>query len=125
MTNLLIYLPSLLSNKGDAAIAECMLYNIIKTLLYLLWIKLRFIPIDKHGKSILNLYEKSDLIIFGGGGYLGGSYKSIQDVLIPIFLAKRFNKKVYLSAITIEPPRKFFIRKLIQFTLNRVDLITT
>jgi len=98
---------------------------IFKTVMYLIWIKFKQFPIDNNGKTILSLYKKSDVIIYSGGGYLGGPYRSIADVLIPIFIARKLGKKIYLSGVTIESPRRFFLKTLMRFALNRVDLITT
>jgi len=162
--NFVLNIPAPISNKGDEAIAKCMIESInksyhnskifiicsdpekerkffqqfsvdvygrlfstknkvcsraflsieffIKTLWYLVWTKIKFLPIDKNAKTFFNLIEKSDLIIFGGGGYLGGTYRSIQDILIPILLIKKLQKKIYLSSISIEYPKNYFIKKI-------------
>ena len=98
---------------------------IFKTIQYLIWIKWKFIPIDVNAKTILNLYKKADLIIFAGGGYLGGRYRNLQHVLIPMYIAKSLGKKIYLSGVTIEPTNKFLVKAILSFVLNRIDLITT
>ena len=43
-----------------------------KILLYLIWIRFKYIPIDQNAKTIFSLYEKSDLILYCGGGSPGG-----------------------------------------------------
>jgi len=97
---------------------------IFKIFQYLTWIKFKRIPIDKHAKSIFNLYQKSDIIIFTGGMYIGGSSLLNQKALIYIYLAKKLKKKVCLSGVTIRPPNKFFIKILMKKILKKVDLIT-
>jgi len=97
---------------------------IFKTLQYLTWIKFKGIPIDKNAKSIFDLYQKSDIIIFTGGSYIGGSSLLNQKALIYIYLAKKLKKKVCLSGVTISPTNKFFIKILMKKILKKVDLIT-
>ncbi len=98
---------------------------ISKFLLYLVWIRFKNVPIDDHAKTIFSLYEKSDLIINCGGNSLGGgTFGLMLNSFITIFLAQKFKKKIYISGLTIEPPRRFF-KTLTRFILNRVDLITT
>ena len=101
-----------------------MFVGVFKTLWYVLWIKFNSIPIDNNAKRILNIHRESDIIIFGGGGYLGGPYRSLSGILVPIFLTKQLGCKVYLTGITIEFPKNFLLRNLIRWVLNKVDLIT-
>lgn len=101
-----------------------MLVLIFKSFQYLIWIKFKRIPIDEQAKNIFNLYENSDIIIYTGGGYLGGPYWSLSSVLLPIYFAKKLKKKVCLTGVTIEPPKNFLLRILIKKILNKIDLIT-
>jgi len=98
-----------------------------KTLLYLIWIRFKCIPIDQNAKTIFSLYEKSDLIVYCGGGSPGGYGLAnlIMHAVVPVYIAKKLNKKIYMSGITIEPPKQFLSKMLTRFVLNRVDLITT
>ena len=100
---------------------------IFKTLLYLIWIQFKHIPIDKHAKTIFSLYEKSDLIVYCGGGSPGGYGLAnlIMHAVVPVYIAKKLDKKIYMSGLTIEPPKRFFSKMLTRFVLNWVDLITT
>jgi len=98
-----------------------------KILLYLIWIRFKYIPIDQNAKTIFSLYEKSDLILYCGGGSPGGYGLAflILHAVVPVYIAKKLNKKIYMSGITIEPPKQFLSKMLTRFVLNRVDLITT
>jgi len=96
---------------------------IAKSFMYLLWMRSNKIPIDERARIIFNIYKKSDFIIYTGGGYLGGPYRSI-NILIPIYLAKKLGKNVCLTGITIEKPKNKIIKSLIKFVLNKVEFIT-
>jgi len=96
---------------------------IIKTLSYLIWLKLKGFPINLKAKKKFKLLEESDIIIYAGGGYLGGTY-NLFPTIITLYLSKKLGKKVYLSGITIEPPRSFLSKYLIHTVLDSIDLIT-
>src|SRR2546428_4473184 len=75
----------------------------LKMLIYLIWSKYDSIPICQDAKFTLNLYRDADLVITCGGGYLGGNkYFSIIH-MFPVYIAKRFGKKIYVYAQSIEP----------------------
>ncbi len=96
---------------------------IIKTLSYLAWSKLKNFPINFKTKEKIKLLKQSNLIIYAGGGYIGGSNNPFPTIFT-LYLSKIFGKKVYLSGVTIEPPKGFFSKHLIYSVLNRIDLIT-
>lgn len=97
----------------------------LKMIQFLIWTKLDFVPLSKYDRKILELYRKADIIIWCGGGYLGGEkYASIVVSLFPMYLAKKLKKKVYLYAQSIDPFLSNFLKHFTKFVLNRVDLIT-
>jgi len=98
---------------------------ILKILYYLIWSTNTNIPIIKSDKEILNLYRKADLVISGGGGYLGGN-KIFNAVafLFPLYVAKKIGKKVYVCAQSVEPFNNWITKFITMFFLNRIDLIT-
>lgn len=97
----------------------------LKMILFLCWSKIHFIPIPKHEKKILMLYNDADLIISCGGGTLGSNaLVSITKSLFPMYLAKKLGKKVFISAQSIELFKSQLIKNLTKFVLNKVDLIT-
>jgi len=99
-------------------------YVTLRIFQYLLWSKFNFIPIDRRAKRIFQCYRDADLIIYAGGGYLGGPYHSIYNTLIPMYLAKKLGAKIYLSGITVEEPQGFLLKKIMKSILNKIDLIT-
>jgi len=98
---------------------------LVKMSVYLIWTKLKFLPIPKKNKLLLNLYQKADIVISCSGGRLGGKkFSTIYDALIPIYFAKKLGKKVFVCAQSIEPFQSNFIKNITKFVLNRIDLIS-
>ena len=98
---------------------------LIKMSIYLIWTKLKFLPIPKKNKLLLELYQKADVVISCSGGRLGGKkFSTIYDTLIPIYFAKKLGKKVFVCAQSVEPFQSNFIRNITKFVLNKVDLIS-
>jgi colanic acid/amylovoran biosynthesis protein len=93
------------------------------TILYFIWIKFQKFPINSAGKNYFSLIKKSNLIIFAGGGYLGGNYNPLPFIL-KIILSKKIGKKIYLSGITVEPQNGYLSKILLRYALNMVDMIT-
>jgi len=56
---------------------------IIKTLSYFIWLKSKHFPINLKAKKKLQLLKESDIIIYVGGGYLGGS-----QISFPVFCTR-------------------------------------
>ena len=97
----------------------------LKMILYLLWNKLKFLPLSKNDRIILELYMKADLIISCGGGRLGGNrYHTIITNFFPLYLAKKMGKKIYFFAQSVEPSKSRIINYITKFILNKIDLIT-
>jgi len=95
---------------------------LIKMSIYLIWTKLKFLPIPKKNKLLLELYQKADVVISCSGGRLGGKkFSTIYDTLIPIYFAKKLGKKVFVCAQSVEPFQSNFIRNITKFVLNKVD----
>jgi len=98
---------------------------LIKMSIYLIWTKLKFLPIPKKNKLLLNLYQNADVVISCSGGRLGGKkFSTIYDSLIPIYFAKKLGKKVFVCAQSVEPFKSNFIKNITKFVLNRIDLIS-
>jgi len=98
---------------------------LLKIILYLIWIKISFLPLSQHDKKIIDLYKNADLIISCSGGRLGGrKYSTIYDALIPMYFAKKLGKKIYICSQSIEPFTNNILKILTTFILNQVDLIT-
>ena len=76
--------------------------------------------------AIVRKILSADLLISGGGSLLQNvtSRRSLYYYLGIIFLAKFFGRKVMLYAQGIGPIRGNFAHKLMNFLVNRVDLIT-
>jgi len=76
--------------------------------------------------AILKKILSADLLISGGGSLLQNvtSRRSLYYYLGIIFLAKFFGRKVMLYAQGIGPIRGTLAHKLMNFLVNRVDLIT-
>ena len=76
--------------------------------------------------SIIKKILAADLLISGGGSLLQNvtSRRSLYYYLGIIFLAKFFGRKVMLYAQGIGPIRGAFAQKLMNWIINRVDLIT-
>ena len=76
--------------------------------------------------AIIKKIFSADLLISGGGSLLQNvtSRRSLYYYLGVIFLAKIFGKKVMLYAQGIGPIRGNFAHKLMNFLVNKVDLIT-
>ncbi|MBQ7704326.1 MAG: polysaccharide pyruvyl transferase CsaB [Selenomonadaceae bacterium] len=76
--------------------------------------------------SIIKKILAADLLISGGGSLLQNvtSRRSLYYYLGIIFLAKFFGRKVMLYAQGIGPIRGAFAQKLMNWIVNRVDLIT-
>lgn len=76
--------------------------------------------------SIVRKILAADLLISGGGSLLQNvtSRRSLYYYLGIIFLAKMFGCKVMLYAQGIGPIRGTFAQKLMNWIVNRVDLIT-
>jgi len=101
------------------------LSSMVKMLIYLICTKLKFFPLPKKYKILLNLYQNADIIISCSGGRFGGKKLSgIYDGLIPIYFAKKLGKKVFVCAQSIEPFQSNFVKNITKFVLNRIDLIS-
>ncbi|MBQ9441830.1 MAG: polysaccharide pyruvyl transferase CsaB [Selenomonadaceae bacterium] len=76
--------------------------------------------------AIIKKILSADLLISGGGSLLQNvtSRRSLYYYLGIIFLAKFFGRKVMLYAQGIGPIRGTLAHKLMNFIVNRVDLIT-
>lgn len=76
--------------------------------------------------SIVRKILAADLLISGGGSLLQNvtSRRSLYYYLGIIFLAKFFGRKVMLYAQGIGPIRGAFAQRLMNWIVNRVDLIT-
>jgi len=99
--------------------------HLFRFLYYLFWKKFTFLPLRPSERIALDLYCNADIIISCSGGRLGGGkLRQIITILIPIYLAKKFRKKVFVCAQSVEPFRNYVMKKLVTFVLNKVDCIT-
>jgi colanic acid/amylovoran biosynthesis protein len=110
-------------NKKKSKITFITLF--FKLFCFYLWSKKISVPLSRSDKTILNLIYNTDLVIAGGGGYLGGN-KTFNAIafLFPLYIAKNLGKKTYVCAHSIEPFNNWLTKIITVFFLNRVDLIT-
>ncbi len=99
---------------------------LIRVFCYLLWLFLKLPCLDRQGQEYVNLCRETDVLIFCGGGSPGGYGLTnlFLHALIPILIAKRLEKPVFLSALTIELPKRRLERLLTRFILQQVDMIS-
>jgi colanic acid/amylovoran biosynthesis protein len=101
-----------------------MVKNIVWLLLYKsLRIDARFLI--RSYASTVKEYRDTDWIIFCGGENLANVRSSFFIFLYDIILGKLLNKPVMLYAQSVGPFNQKYVRPLIKWGLNKVDLITT
>jgi polysaccharide pyruvyl transferase CsaB len=120
---------------GDELILKCMLNSLFKNFnnleVYLLLKKTLNFPenvkpvLRKNFLNIIKSIKKSDAFILGGGGILQDktSLRSLIYYLNLIFIAKTFNKKIFLLGQSIGPLNSEFSKKLTKKILNFSSLI--
>ncbi len=98
----------------------------VRVLRYLLWLTLKIPCLDSQAQEYVNLCKEANVLVFCGGGSPGGYGVTnlFLHAAIPILIAKRLNKPVFLSALTIELPKRKLDRWLTRFILKQVDLIS-
>lgn len=75
---------------------------------------------------IIRAIKSCDVILIGGGGLLqdAHSYKTIPRYLIPVIIAKIFNKKVMYFSVGIGPINSRLLRKTVASISELADIIT-
>lgn len=99
---------------------------LIRVFRYLIWLFLKVPCLDRQGQDYINLCREADVLVFCGGGSPGGYGLTnlLLHAVIPILIAKRLGKPVFLSALTIELPKRRLERWLVRFILKQVDLVS-
>lgn len=103
--------------------------NIVKLIFTLPLISIMKENIFKFTKNnkTFNAYKESDIVISCGGGYMYSSTKKVSiglyTHLLQIYVAKLLNKKVIMFPQSIGPINKNIDKKILEFVLNKVDII--
>jgi colanic acid/amylovoran biosynthesis protein len=99
-----------------------------KIIYFLLWAYLYnrkiILPSLGEGERIKN-YLDADLIVSVGGGYLNDNYPvAMIRWLFEFYFGKLLGKKVIIYASSVGPFDKSWLRPLVRFVFNKLDLIT-
>ena len=105
------------------------LYLIFVTLLAAVLLKLKItLPLSPKVSHIFNLYQKADLIVGVGGGYISAQKGLVSTIelllqLHPLLLSRILRQKVILYSQSIGPFGNSFQRFITALILKHVDLI--
>ncbi len=102
----------------------------LRALYLLLWARAKragiSLPISSADlRETLKEYLDADIVISKGGGHITSIYGDTKYRLLSLLMAKLLGKKVVIYAQSLGPFEGSFMKWLVRYVLNRVDLITT